>query len=235
MTIARRVLLVVFVVIVGLGSILYFIRTGSSCSDQADATCQAHLKYIGMVLLQYHQRHGHFPPAFSCDASGKPINSWRLLLDDPYLFMYSKLNYDIHQAWNSAHNSSLDLDKKNVAFFQCPCDHDHIGGVTDYVAVIGTDTMWPGCKPASLSDDDSDKDKILVIEIVNSDICWAEPRDLTLDEALAKIQPQDGVGLGSKHSQGINYVTASGEVRVLNRNIDRDSLRQLLTRTKKSP
>ena len=54
-----------------------------------------------------------------------------------------------------------------------------------------------------------------------------EPRDLTLDEALQIIQPKSGIGIGSRHVDGIHYVTASDQVRTLNRKIDRESLRRL--------
>jgi hypothetical protein len=57
-----------------------------------------------------------------------------------------------------------------------------------------------------------------------------EPRDLTLEQALGAIQPKKGVGIGSQHCDGIHYVTVSGEVRTLDRNLDRGSLRKLLVR-----
>ena len=88
----------------------------------------------------------------------------------------------------------------------------------------------PGRKPAKQAVDGSDNDKILVIEVVNSDILWMEPRDLTLEQALDAIQPKTGIGIGSRHRDGIHYVTVGGEVRTLDRNIDRESLRKLLVR-----
>jgi hypothetical protein len=90
--------------------------------------------------------------------------------------------------------------------------------------------MWPGCEAATIASNDSDKDKVLVIEIVNSDIRWSDPRDLTLEQALDAIQPDTGIGIGSHHPSGIHYVTVGGEVRTLNRNIDRESLRKLFVR-----
>ena len=90
--------------------------------------------------------------------------------------------------------------------------------------------MWPGCNPAKQAADGSDKDKILVIEVVNSDILWMEPRDLTLEQVLDAIQPKKGIGIGSRHRDGIHYVTVGGEVRTLDRNIGRGSLRKLLVR-----
>ena len=68
--------------------------------------------------------------------------------------------------------------------------------VTNYVAVVGPNTMWPGSTPAKLAKEGSDNDKILLIEITNSDINWMEPRDLTLEEAL-----RDPAGQGRRHRQ----------------------------------
>jgi hypothetical protein len=78
--------------------------------------------------------------------------------------------------------------------------------------------------------DGSDKDKILVIEVVDSDILWMEPRDLTLDQALDELQRSSGTRIGTHHRDGIHYVTVGGDVRTLDHNIDRESLRMLLVR-----
>ena len=88
--------------------------------------------------------------------------------------------------------------------------------------------MWPGTTPAKMAADGSDKDKILVIEVVNSDILWMEPRDLTLEQALDSFRTKQGIG--SRHRDGIHYVTVGGDVRMLDPNIDRESLRKLLVR-----
>ena len=90
--------------------------------------------------------------------------------------------------------------------------------------------MWPGFQPAKQAADGSDRDKILVMEVVNSDILWMEPRDLTLEQALDAIQPRKGIGIGSHHLDGVHYVTVGGDVRTLNPSIDRESLRKLLVR-----
>lgn len=69
-----------------------------------------------------------------------------------------------------------------------------------------------------------------MIEVVNADILWMEPRDLTVEQALDTIQPESGVGIGSQHRDGIHYLTVGGAVRTLDRNIDQESHRKLLVR-----
>ena len=49
--------------------------------------------------------------------------------------------------------------------------------------------MWPGSDSATPAADRSEDDKILVVEIVNSNILWMEPRDLTLEEVVGAIDP----------------------------------------------
>jgi hypothetical protein len=57
-----------------------------------------------------------------------------------------------------------------------------------------------------------------------------EPRDLTLEQALDTIEPKMGIGIGSRHRDGIHYLTVAGAVRTLPHDIDRESLRKLLVR-----
>ena len=210
-------------------------------------TCGINLKQVGLALLNYHEQHGTFPPACLCDESGKPVNSWRTVVV-PYFWYNFRPGredyaggegYNYAEPWNGPKNAKLRygpenakvaLDKHRCWEFQCPSAGSQEPAITNYVAVVGPNTMWPGDKPAKRAADGSDKDKILVIEVINSDILWMEPRDLTLEQALDAIQPKTGIGIGSQHWDGIHYVTVGGEVRTLDRNIDRESLRKLLVR-----
>ena len=141
-------------------------------------------------------------------------------------------NYEFAEPWDSPRNSKR-LAPDSPVFqdlFQCPSAGNKDPAITNYVAVVGANTMWPGCDGVKKAADGSDKDKILLIEVINSDIHWNEPRDLTLEQALDSIQPKQGIGIGSHHKDGIHYVTVGGEIRTLDPNIDRESLRKLLVR-----
>ena len=192
--------------------------------------CQLSLKKIGLALLNYNQRYGCFPPVFLCDRNGKHVNSWRMFAINSGLGYHIRSSYNLSQPWDGPENVRLKLGEWNVREFQCPSDRSQGPAITDYVAVVGPNTMWPGCKAAKPAVDGSDNDKILVIEVIHSDILWMEPRDLTLEQALDAIQPKKGIGIGSHHSDGIHYVTVGGAVRTLPSNIDRESLRKLLVR-----
>lgn len=103
--------------------------------------------------------------------------------------------------------------------------------MTSYVAVVGPDTMWPGSESTKFNDSLSYRagpQKIMLIEIADSDIHWMEPRDLTFDQLMASVDPEHGKGIPGPHPRGIVYVTADGAVRMFDHDIDAASLRKLL-------
>jgi hypothetical protein len=55
----------------------------------------AHLKRIGVMFQLYHDKKGHFPPAYVADATGRRLHGWRTLLLEvelPELFSRIKLS-----------------------------------------------------------------------------------------------------------------------------------------------
>jgi hypothetical protein len=166
------------------------------------------------------------------------VNSWRAEVVPNFWYDFrtgpdddvGEAGYDYTEPWNGPKNNHLELDKRRLYEFHCPSADAQEPAITNYVAVVGPNTMWPGFQGAKQAADGSDFDKILVIEVINSDILWMEPRDLTLEQALDAIQPRRGIGIGSHHPDGIHYVTVGGAVRTLDRNIDRESLQTLLVR-----
>jgi hypothetical protein len=202
-------------------------------------SCSNQLLSIGKSLRKYLETHGTFPSAYLCSDQEKAVNSWRaaIMPDLLHNFPYGPINsdpgdpsYDLSEPWNGPHNTQLHLDKVPYSFMQCPSETQQSPAITNYIAVVGPGTMWTGCEPVKPSADGSDDEKILVIEVIDSDILWIEPRDLTLEEALDSLHATKGTRIGSHHPDGIHYVTVGGTVRTLDPNIDRESLRKLLTR-----
>jgi Protein of unknown function (DUF1559) len=220
------------------GVLLLSWRVRSAFNESQSSSCKNNLKQIQLALLSYHALHGTFPPAYLCDKDGKPVNSWRAEVVPSFSYNFRPgrsdyaggPGYDYSEPWNGPKNRKMKLEETRTYPFECPSVDHQKPAITEYVAVVGPTTMWTGCEPVKPAADGSDNDKILVIEVINSDIRWMEPRDLTLEEALDNIQPKKGIGIGSRHGDGIHYVTVGGEVRTLDPHIDRESLRKLLVR-----
>ncbi len=62
------------------------------------------LRTIALGLLKYEEKHGTFPPAYSVDAKGKPLHSWRVLIL-PYIEQRNLYNeFRMDEPWDSEHN-----------------------------------------------------------------------------------------------------------------------------------
>ena len=217
---------IVFLVIVGLllGAAIQSARQAafSNC-------CDCHLKQLGIALQNYHDTHKVFPPAFIADADGKPMHSWRVLLL-PYLEeqeLYKRYRFD--EPWDSPHNRKL-ADEINVTQFRCPAANGP-ANETSYVVVCDPETLFPGYHGRSIRDvRDGTSKTISIVEVANSGIHWMEPRDLTLDEALAGINPPNrSPAISSSHSGGAMVGWADAHVSFLPNDLAIDKLRALLT------
>jgi hypothetical protein len=204
------------------------IVVGAECNLQREfdrrISCQNNLRQIAMALQTYYSRNRCFPPAYVVDENGKPMHSWRALLL-PYIEC-SNIPYDRSRPWDSPKNKVA--TSLAILLFRCPSDRSSPNNITNYVAVVGPGTMWDGNRPVRDEESADGADTILLVEIANSDIQWAEPRDLTLDEVLEAIESKSGKGISSNHPVGICCAKANGEVIVLDRDIDADTLRKML-------
>ena len=131
---------------------------------------------IHLALDIYADEHGSYPPAYVVDADGRRMHSWRALLL-PYMNQELAQAYKLDEPWDGPNNSKL--AKRMPQQFRCPSDLDAPEGTTNYVAVVGAETMWPldsGRKPSDATDGVSNT--ILLVEVTGLNIPWLEPRDL---------------------------------------------------------
>ena len=191
--------------------------------------CVNNLKQIALALHSYHDDYGCLPPAVVCDAEGKPMHSWRVLIL-PYLArgdIYQQ--YAFSQPWDGPKNRLLASQIPYV--YRCPSAPTAGGAgcfITNYVVITGPGTLWPGCECGQL---DSVRDGIgktlLVAEWADSDIHWMEPRDLSLPDSgrpqrlAQKSHSGHGYETGDcvveKRCGGGNVVMADGTFRYLHR------------------
>ena len=195
------------------------------------AQCTNNLKQISLALLNYEAAYGCFPPAYIADERGRPMHSWRVLIL-PYMEqqpLYDK--YDLNEAWDGPNNRKLAKDIPSV--YGCPSDanRSNVSTFTNYVAVVGPQTAWPGAKPVKIADiTDGTSRTILVVEVANSGIHWMEPRDLDFTQMIHAVNPKAGRGISSEHAGGANVALVDGSVHFLSEDLPSESLRALLTR-----
>ena len=198
--------------------------------------CKNNLKQLVLALHNYHDEYGCFPPAYIADKQGRPMHSWRTLILPFVEFKPIYKEYRFDEPWNGPHNRKLSALQLNL--FQCPEDK-HSNSDTNYLVVVGPKTVFPGSKCVKLSEITGGKtETILIVEVDNSGIEWAEPRDLSEVEAARGVNPKSGIGISSRHkSGGAQIAFADGSVRFLPSDYPADNLPALLERdaTQKPP
>jgi prepilin-type processing-associated H-X9-DG protein len=108
------------------------------------------------------------------------------------------------------------LSKNHIYEYEFGSEYQNEEGFTHLVAIIGPGTAWREDGPVKLSDlPDGGKHTVMAVEVVDSGVHWAEPRDLTMDEALEGLKTGKGLRISSAHPGGINILFADGEVQTL--------------------
>lgn len=183
------------------GSLLTVPPSGPARQAARKSCCMNNERQIALAFMAYEQDHGHLPPAYIADANGKPMHSWRVLIL-PYLDRKDIYDaYDFNEPWNGPHNRRF----ASVAMseFTCPSQRNAKSQFcTNYVAVVGPGTAWPGDKTtttAEISRADGCLNTLSLVELPNSDINWMEPRDFSFDELCAKITSEKRKKLFDAH------------------------------------
>jgi hypothetical protein len=195
------------------------------------SVCEGRLNRIQMALFYYHDAYGRLPPAYIADAEGRPMHSWRVLLL-PYLDeqkVYEE--YDFSEPWNGPHNRRLE-HRTNRVIFHCPSGpYREDSVVTDFVAVTGPGTAFPGTAALSFEDiTDGPENTILFVEIAKSDIHWMEPRDLDVRDMSFVVNDAQRPGISAAHPAGPGVVFADGiTVYRLSKSLSPETLRGLTT------
>lgn len=226
-----RIVLAVPIVLFILGMLLPTVGGPRSASRQA--TCQSNLRNLILALLSYEQQHGHYPLAISKAENGPP-RSWRIEILPHLEYQALRDGYDEDQPWSSPAN--LNIAGTHVPLFQCPSASASAGNskyfTTNYVLITGPNTAFPDDKPISWSDiTDGSSNTIIMLEINDSDIVWIEPRDLTIDEAIALFNRPESIRKKNptSHKGGRMVAFADGHVDFAPENTPPEVLRALFT------
>jgi prepilin-type processing-associated H-X9-DG protein len=104
-----------------------------------------------------------------------------------------------------------------------------LANFTSYVAIVGLHTAWAGATPRKLSDFKDPSKTILLVEVVNSGIHWAEPRDLYVGQVSPGINPSIGQGISSANPRGAYVLFADGHTEFLPNSTDPKKLAEMLS------
>jgi len=178
---------------------------------------QNDLKWIGLALHQYHDKHGHFPPAVVYDENAEAMHSWRSLIQ-PNLAATAETGddysaYDLRQRWNSLANTNA------------TSRHRFGNHPYQFLAVVGPHTAWGSNGARKIADfSDGTSNTILVIAIRGSDIGWNEPRDAIFNGSTLVLGTNQ-----MQLSHDAFVLTADGAVRYCAAGIPRDILVPMIT------
>jgi Protein of unknown function (DUF1559) len=180
-----------------------------------------------LAVANYHEAYGCFPPAFVADRDGTPMHSWRVLIL-PFLEQQELYKaYNFAEPWNGPNNRKL-ANRVGHIYLRSGLESDQVT-TTSFVAVVGPQTAWPGTKPTTYKDlGDGSHDTLLVVEVLDGQFLWMEPKDLEFGRMSFRINDASGRGLGSRLG-GARVVSADGTVRTLFNDFDPNKLKAMLT------
>lgn len=169
--------------------------------------CRNNLRQILLALHNYSDHYGSLPPAYTVDAKGKPLHSWRTLIL-PYVDqapLYQKI--DFSKPWD--HPANAVAFNTAIPFYQCPSNRGLPPNHTTYLAVSSPNACFHADKPRKLSEiTDGLVFTLIVIEVpLDKSIPWMAPIDAD-EKLIIGIRPTSKL----PHTDGVNAAIADGRV-----------------------
>lgn len=226
--------LLVLVVVAGLLACLAISGIRIARDEARRSFCANTLTQIGLGLQVYEDMYDTYPPAFLADENGKPWHSWRVLLLTYFTCDPFQGSYKMQEPWDGPENLEIEARSGAHSFYYCPANlvHDRC---TNYVAIVGEETAWPGAVPTRLEDfTKGTAHSILLAEQVESGIRWQEPRDLLIDRldfavyGSSRSPPAPGEAISSAHRKGAHAVFADTSVEFLSTTTSAEVLKDML-------
>ncbi|MDY0167373.1 MAG: DUF1559 domain-containing protein, partial [Thermoguttaceae bacterium] len=182
--------------------------------------CCRQMQRITLAMLGYELDHGTLPPAWTVDAEGNPLHSWRVLLL-PYLghqVIYEQIRLD--EPWDSEHNRQF--HGEDLAVYRCPSDPVAGPGQTTYSVVVGPDVAFQPGQGKRLADFGPHSDDLILLVERMEPVGWMDPgQEITQADAdkgmLAMgVAPSVTTGrIGSHHLHAHSFGFRNGAVRSL--------------------
>jgi prepilin-type processing-associated H-X9-DG protein len=199
-----KLLLVVAIIAVLIALLLPATRRAGPAARRVQ--CMNNLKQIALALHNYEQAHKAFPPAYTVDANGRPLHSWRTLIL-PYLeqeALYRTI--DLSKPWNDPANAGA--LGTSLPVFHCP-ESVRAQSTTTYLATTAPNGCLIPKEPRRLTEiTDAHESTLMVIEAGEDNaVPWMTPVDA--DELLVlSLGPTTRL----HHAGGMNACFVDGQV-----------------------
>jgi hypothetical protein len=207
----------------GVALILAGLATIASIREANRLTqCSYLLRSIALALANYQSAEGTFPPAYVADAEGRPLYSWRVLIQ-PYLSdEHIDRGFHRDEPWDSPANRTF---VNATGYFSCEANPQR--GITNVFALSAPGTAMPGTggvRPDQITDGPAST--LLLVESSQGQVPWTAPVDIDPRTGRLTNWPDPSLpGPTTFHrSNRINVATVDSQVF----NVDATRLRRAL-------
>jgi type II secretory pathway pseudopilin PulG len=183
--------------------------TRSAGPAARSSQCKNNLKQIALALHNYVDSYGALPPAYTVDAQGRPLHSWRTLIL-PYLDQAALFGtIDLSKPWDDPVNAKA--YETEIATYRCPSatfEKRH----TSYMAVVGSNACFQPTARRKLSEitDDHSQTWMVIEADPKLAVHWMSPLDAD-DTVLFNFGPKSKMS----HAPGTHVLLVDGSIRVV--------------------
>jgi len=176
-----------------------------------------------LAILNYEDDKGHLPPAYTVDADGSRLHSWRTLIL-PYIegnIIYDRI--DLTKPWNDPANE----EARNTIMYEYSCPSTDLEtGMTTYLAVVGPNCGLTGSDPREMPESATDRSNTIIVLEVPTEraVHWMSPEDISPDELIALLPDAE-----MSHNGTFLAAYLDGHAEGIDSDIDREVLRSMLT------
>jgi prepilin-type processing-associated H-X9-DG protein len=168
--------------------------------------CRNNLRQIAIALREYSTVHHALPPAYTVDAEGRPLHSWRTLIlpYTDYHWLYEQI--DLSKPWDDPANRGA--FEAGVHAYSCPSSNAPPTHTT-YLAIVAPGGCFLPTEPRKLTEiTDRHAMTLMVIEVdVAQAVHWMSPLDAD-ETVIAKLSAPALM----PHGHGINAAAVDGHV-----------------------
>ncbi|MCL2622733.1 MAG: DUF1559 domain-containing protein, partial [Planctomycetaceae bacterium] len=184
--------------------------------------CMMNMKRIVLAMHLYEREHGTLPPAFSVDADGKLLHSWRTLLlpylgDEKLAELYAQIKLD--EPWDSEHNRQF--HEMNLDIYRCPGAVNN-DGEASYAVIVGDELLF-GSDGKGRSLANAKRYMIMLVERKEG-VCWMRPdAEIPQHDAETGLVNKGIATIGSNHTSGANVAMRDGSVSLISETVNNDA------------